>query len=653
MSAPRVLRPFLAALLLVSAVAGGTWARPPHDAFSGERHASGIRRLDLDLLDQGRPAWVPGELVVRFASGARRSRATRVLDARAAKIKERLPGRGLAVVDLAAGDSVPRALEAFRRDPAVVDAEPNKLIYPAGTAPNDDKWEELWGLNNTGQEHRITDPPPATMAGTDDADGDVLEAWDKETGTPEAVVAVLDSGVAVSHSDLDANIWANPGEIPNNGLDDDGNGFVDDVNGWDFAEEDKGLLENDASISGADHGTHVAGTIAAEKDNATGVVGVCPECNLMVLKFMKPTDTNGDNQPDTMAGTLSAELEALAYARREGADIVNASFTTFLWSQAERRAYKKTGEAGVLTVAAAGNSSLDNDMLLSYQFPDGSIAFSPEYPASFNLPRILSVAATNHNDEYGYFTGCATEFAKWRCEFTSWGHDSVDVGAPGVDIVSTVPGGYDYFNGTSMAAPFTAGVAALVESEHPAYGPMDLKNAIMNSVDTPSSLREMPAFKQGPAEGRFTRTSGRVNADAALNGSTANATPLTDGNIDGARRMRKVKNDRVAWPADTNDVFKRRLRKNKDYKVRLDGPAGKDFDLIVWKPGTKEIWQLEDGCFLGGAGPCQMLKYLQKRDGSRADEEYRFTPKKSGVYYFHVSAYLFNKGSYTIKVHRV
>ena len=647
------LGPFAAALVLLLGLTGASGARPPRVNVPGDRVALGARRLDPHLLHRGRPAWVPGEVLVRFTPGAGRASAARALVQRGARIKERLPGRGVALVDLAPTDSVPHALAALRRNPAVVFAEPNKLIYPAGTPPNDDRWDELWGFHNTGQSHRISDPPPATMSGTADADGDVLEAWDKETGTSDALVAVLDSGVAVSHPDLDANIWTNPGEIASNGVDDDDNGFVDDINGWDFAEEDKGLLENDGRIGGADHGTHVAGTIVAEKDNNTGVVGVCPECNVMVLKFMKPTDTNGDNQPDTMAGTLSAELEALAYARREGADIVNASFSTFLWSQAERRAYKKTGRAGILTVAAAGNSSLDNDMFLSYQFPDGSIAFSPEYPASFSLPRILSVAASNHNDEYGYFSGCATEVAKWRCEFTSWGHDSVDVAAPGVDIVSTVPGGYDFFNGTSMAAPFTAGIAALIESEHPAFGPMDLKNAIMNSVDTPANLRKMPAFKRGPAEGDFTRTSGRVNADAALSAPTTNATPQTDGNIDGARRMRKVKTDRVAWPEDTNDVFKRRLRKNREYKVVLDGPRGKDFDLIVWKPDTKEIWQLENGCFLIGGGPCQMLKYLQKRDSTRADEESRFTAKRSGVYYFHVSAYLFNRGNYTLKVHRV
>ena len=642
------------ALLLVACLAVSVAATPGPLVGAGHPRArGGIQKVTLRTLAREIRLWVPGELVVRFRQGIARAGATRALAARGASIKSSLPGPGLAVVDLAPGDSVLGAMRDLEDDPAVAHAEPNKLIYPAGTAPNDPRWDDLWGFHNTGQSHPITDPPPATMSGTTDADGDVLEAWDKETGIANTVVAVLDSGVAVGHPDLDGNLWSNPGEIPNNNTDDDDNGFIDDRYGWDFAQDDNDLLDS-SSIEGFDHGTHVAGTIAAERDNNTGVVGVCPECSIMVLKFMKPTDRNDDGNPDTMVGTLAAELRALAYARRKNADIVNASFTSYLWSQSERNAYRKLGQAGILAVAAAGNSSLDNDMLLNYEFPNGSIAFSPEYPASFDIPQILAVAASNHKDEYGYYSGCdADDGPRWPCHFTSWGHDSVDVAAPGVDIVSTVPGGnYEFFNGTSMATPFTAGTAALIESEHPAYGPAKLKNAIMNSVDQPATLRQMHAFEDGPAQGSFTRTSGRVNADVALNASTANAYPETDGNIGGARRMRKRKQGRVNWPGDTNDVFKRRLRKNKEYKVVLDGPSGRDLDLVVWKPGTKEIWQLERGCFLTGSGSCKMLRYIHRNDGSPGTEQTRFTTKQGGTYYFHVSAY-FDGGNYTLKVRRV
>lgn len=640
-------------LVVCLAVSGSASPGRPGDVGGGPPTKGGIEKVTLGALAREGRLWVPGELIVRFRSRVARADETRVLSAHSAKVKSRVPGSDLAVVDLAPGESVVNAMRELKDNPAVAHAEPNKLIYATGTAPNDPRWDDLWGLHNTGQSHPITDPPPATMSGTVDADGDVLEAWDKETGVAGSVVAVVDSGVAVGHPDLDNNIWTNPGEIPGNNMDDDDNGLVDDVNGWDFGEGDKSLLDG-ASIEGFDHGTHVAGTIAAQRDNNKGIAGVCPECSIMVLKFMRPTDTNEDGDPDTMVGTLAAELRALAYARQKNADIVNASFTSYLWSQAERRAYKKLGRAGVLAVTAAGNSSLDNDMLLSYEFPDGSLAFSPEYPASFDVPHILSVAASNHKDEYGYFSGCDTEPGpRWPCHFTSWGHDSVDLAAPGVDIVSSVPGGnYQFFNGTSMAAPFTAGTAALVESEHPDYGPMKLKNAVMNSVDQPDTLREMHAFEDGPAQGRFTRTSGRVNTDAALTAPTGNATPETDGNIGGAKRMRRSKRGRVNWPADTNDVFKRRLRKGKKYKVVLNGPRRRDLDLVVWKPGTKEIWQLENGCFLAGSGSCKMFRYIHRNDGSPGTEQTRFTTKQAGIYYFHVSAY-FEGGRYTLKVRRV
>ena len=623
-------------------------------APAGSPERASIGKLDLQERFEAGDLWVPGELVVGFERNVSRAVAARAVAARGARVKDHLPELGVSVLDLPPGQSVARAMRSYKRSPLVAFAEPNKIIRTAGVAPNDTRFDDLWGLHNTGQDHRVTDPPPTTASGTPDADGDVLEAWDQQSGNPQTVIAVIDSGVDVDHPDLDDSLWVNPGEIPDNNQDDDGNGRVDDVHGWDVAEDDDTLLENDDSIDGRDHGTHVAGTIAAERGNGIGVAGVCPGCKIMVLKFMKPTDSDGDRQPDDMVGTLGAELEALNYAREEGADIVNASFSTFLWSRTERDAYRRLGRNGILTVAAAGNSSLDNDLALNYEFPDGSLGFSPEYPASFTVPEIISVAASNHKDEYGYFTGCDTDLPRWRCEFTSWGHDSVDFAAPGVDIVSTVPdNAYRTFNGTSMATPFTAGAAGLVASEHPNWGAMAIKNALMNSVDRPATLKKMPAFKGGAAEGKFTRTSGRVNAHDALDGSTTNATPKTDGNINGARRLRKFKSDRVNWPADTNDVFKRRFEKNKEYKVILNGPGNMDFDLAAWKPGTKEIWQLENGCFIGDSGNCKLLRYKQRQDRNAADEQFRFTAKETGNYYIHVSAFLFNKGEYTLKVRRV
>jgi thermitase len=610
-------------------------------------------KATLRALARERRLWVPGELVVGFKENVSSRARSAVLTAEDVHVEEHFPELDASLVDLPAGTSVPEALEDFGAREDIAFAEPNKLIFGALT-PDDPRFGDLWGMENTGQEHRVSDPPPSTASGKPDADGDVDEAWDTHTGDPATVIAILDSGVDTEHPDLDDNLWINPDEIPANNIDDDGNGFKDDVHGWDFAENNAGLLETNNDVGGIDHGTHVAGTAAAEINNTTGVAGVCPSCSIMVLKFMKPGDTDGDHQPDEMIGTLAAELKALDYAIDEGAHIVNGSFTTFLWSRSERAAYNELGNAGILAVAAAGNSSLDNDMLLNYEFPDGSLAFSPEYPASFDLPKILAVAATNHKDQYGYFTGCDIDFARWICEFTSWGHDSVDVAAPGVDIVSTVPDNkYRTFTGTSMAAPFTAGIAGLVRSANPTYGAMAMKNAIMNSVNKPDSLREMPAFSGGPATGRFTLTSGRVNAERALTASTDEATPKSDGNIVGAKSMDRFRAGKVSWPEDTNDVYQRWFKKDKKYKIVLNGPDRQDFDLIAWKPKTKEIWQLEDGCFLGGPGGCKMLRYVQNTDKTKADEQFKFTAKKTGMYYLHVSAFLHNTGKYMLKAKQI
>jgi hypothetical protein len=217
--------------------------------------------------------------------------------------------------------------------------------------------------------------------------------------------------------------------------------------------------------------------------------------------------------------------------------------------------------------------------------------------------------------------------------------------------MSTVPGGYATFDGTSMAAPHVAGIAGLVKSQHPEYTPVDLKNAIMNSVDKPDSLKKLNAFPGPVAKGRFTLTSGRANALGALTGSVEDATPESNGNVDGAKPLGKKLNGRVAWPADVNDVFRKWLKKNRTYKVVLDGGNGKDFDLLVWKPGTLEIWQYEFGCELGTRGPCKLLRYSDTPN--TADETVRFTTKKTGTYFFQVSAWLQNAGKFHLKIKRV
>jgi len=582
--------------------------------------------------------YVPGELIVRFRAGATRM-ATRRAHARAgARVAMRFPAFRMQMVKLPRGVAVRDAVRDYEDDPAVEFAEPNYLRSPTLT-PTDPLFTDLWGLDNSAdplQPHAVADWDGDSTAtpsvGTADKDIDAPEAWDVQKGNG-TVVAVIDSGIDVTHADLSGQLWTNPDD-PANGADDDGNGKVDDVNGWDFADNDETLVD-----PAPYHGTHVAGTIAAVLDDTTGVVGVCPDCRIMALKIARDSDG---------AMPISAEVAALAYAKSKGVKIANLSLGGPLWSKAEREALRTSG---LLAIAAAGNNSLDNDMALASDLDgDGSIdILSPSYPAAYTLGNVLAVGASNHNDENGYSTECnTTVLSKPHCAFTNWGHDSVDVSAPGVDVKSTVPGGgWDTWDGTSMAAPHVAGIAALVLAQNPALTVGQVKNAVMRSVDKPSTLTTMylapaPGLTGAKTKtGAFTRTSGRVNALTALTAATTNATPLTDGNVDGAKRMSKATvSGAVAWPGDVNDVKRRKLYKGRTYRITLVVPKGKDYDLYVWKPGTKEIWQFGN------------LRRWSATPGA-ADEVMKFKARATGVYYIQVSAWLFKSGSYTLKIARI
>jgi subtilisin family serine protease len=447
-------------------------------------------------------------------------------------------------------------------------------------------------------------------------------------------------------------LWVNPGEIPGNGIDDDLNGFVDDVNGWDFQGNDKNPTP--ANSLDDSHGTHVAGIVAAENDNNEGISGVCPDCTIMALRIGTAASL-----------TLGNELKAINYAIRNHANVINLSLGDPVWSKAERAAIARAGKAGILVVVAAGNSSMDNDIQF-YEHPQGQPpSWAPSYPASYTLKNILAVAASNDRDQYGYVSQCQSQHIPlWQCGFTSWGHDSVDVAAPGVDILSTVKAGlslghtypnYEFFDGTSMAAPMVAGIAGLVRSEHPGYGAVKIKNAIMHSVNHPASLKLYDAW--GPEAGvgkkllagHFTRTQGRVNALRALTSSTANATPLTDGNIGGAKAFTSPTVGLVSWPADANDVYWRKLRKGTRYQVVLNGPPGVDMDLWVWRPGTTEIFQFTPGCFVKG-GRCPALQAVS--GGRTADEKVTFRAPKTGIFYIQVNGW-YSGGRYTLTFKKV
>ncbi len=337
--------------------------------------------------------FVKNEVIVRFKSNAigtaAVSTAHKKVGATVKKQLRLLPGAEL--VTLKPGTSVEEAVAAYEAMPEVLYAQPNytgrKL---AVEVPDDGRFEQLWGLNNTGQS-------VYGVPGTVDADIDAPEAWfNHTTGDPSIVVAVVDTGVDYAHSDLANNIWFNTGEIPGNGLDDDGNGYTDDVFGIDTINGDSDPMDD------VGHGTHCAGTIAAEANNTIGVAGVAPTTYIMPIKIF---NENGDT-------TTAAVVEAFAYARMMGADVISNSWGgIYAADDIERDAIAAVPEA--LFVFAAGNDGIDTDA-------------TAYYPAGYDLDNIIVVGASDNKDTAG--------------GFSNYGATSVDVFAPGVGITSTIPG---------------------------------------------------------------------------------------------------------------------------------------------------------------------------------------------------------------------
>lgn len=571
-------------------------------------------------------AWAPGEVLVRFKSNASRQKKANAHSKVGARVKERIRSFGIDVVGLPDSLGVRAAVRRYSKLPTVGSAEPNYYAQPFDI-PDDEKFRELWGLNNTGQRH-LTARRGRRSRGKSDADIDVPRAWNVEEGDPSAVIAVVDTGVDIQHPELRDAIWTNPGEIPHDDIDNDANGFVDDVHGWDVAENDNTLVERNERVFAYSHGTHIAGTIGAEKDNERGIAGICPDCKIMVVKIAKP---KGKGRGQSMSLTLADELQGFAYAHEMGADIVNASFGRPFWLSSERRALSKLGRSGALTVAASGNSLTNLDILSARVLSGETIrgGKKPAYPAAYDLPSIISVAASNDRDGLAFFT--------------NYGADSVDVAAPGVDVLSTVPNRrYGIFVGTSMSAPHVAGVAGLVKSRFPSRSPEQLRANIMRSVDEPRRMR----FTSRHNPNLATVTQGRVNAASALKASSA---PIKspDGTMRGARPLGRRASGRIDLPLDANDVFFKNLKKGDRVTVRLRSRR-LPLDLYVWSPGTLEIWQIEEGCYGGGRG-CKLVKW-DTRD--KKNKKLRFRAQRGGKFFVHVGGSQRDLGRYKLRLKR-
>lgn len=378
------------------------------------------------------------EIIVRFEPGLNAAERDAIRAEAGTALDRVLPVGGMQLLDVAPDRSALAAERALEREDGVLYAEPNatRRLF---LRPNDPLFPQLWAMENTGQ---IIGTP-----GTPDADTDAADAWDVAGGAG-AVVAVVDSGVDAGHPDLAPNAWRNPGESgsgrESNGVDDDGNGMVDDWRGWDFVGNDS----NPADENG--HGTHLAGTIGARRGNALGVAGVADNSPLMALRVFDATGS----------GTVADAISAYAYAARKGARVVNLSFGSGRGFRAEQDAIAAL--PGMLFVAAAGNGGLDgigddNDR-------------APQYPCAYPVPNLVCVAASDNQDRLA--------------RFSNFGPSSVDLGAPGVDILSTSPGGgYESYDGTSMAAPHVSGAAALLWGATPGASASAVGSALLAGAD--------------------------------------------------------------------------------------------------------------------------------------------------------------------------
>lgn len=325
-------------------------------------------------------------------------------------------------VAVAPGQTVASTLQQFTGQSGVLNASPDFRIHVTAT-PNDPGYASDWGLENSA-----------------DTDIDAAQAWSYGT-TSSTIVAVIDTGIDYNHVDLASNIWTNPNEIANNGIDDDRNGYTDDVRGWNFVSNNNNPMDDNG------HGTHVAGTIGAVGNNGIGIAGVAWGIKMMALKFL---DSTG-------AGDLSDAVSAIDYARVKGAKVINASWGGGNFTTALQSAMQRFQSAGGIFVAAAGNESANNDLV-------------PSYPANFAFSNVISVAASTSS-------GSLASFSNYGA--------NVDIAAPGANIYSTIPGNrYTTYSGTSMASPHVAGAIALLWGQVPTATATQIIDAVLQNTDS-------------------------------------------------------------------------------------------------------------------------------------------------------------------------
>ncbi|HUE72294.1 MAG TPA: S8 family serine peptidase [Pirellulaceae bacterium] len=455
-------------------------------------------------------------------------------------------------------------------------AEPN-LMYHKSVIPNDPLFGLQWGLHNVGQLSPYPPPNIDPFAGVFDADIDAPEAWDTITGDPDTVIAIIDTGVDYTHPDLAANIWRNPNEIPD-GFDNDGNGFVDDIVGWDTFDNDNDPQDEQG------HGTHVAGIMGAVGNNAVGVTGVSWNSKILPIKA-----SNAGGAFST-AAIVGAQVYITRMKTQFGVNIVasNNSYGATgagAFSFAQFDAIRLATNAGIAFIAAAGNDGVNTDA-----------PTTPTFPAGYNLPGVISVAATDRTDTLA--------------AFSNRGFFSVDLAAPGVAILSTAstlppplgpgllpgqppapnipPPGYGWLSGTSMASPMVAGAYAVIKAFDPQLTVAQVKNLLLTTVDVIPSLQNV------------TVSGGRLNLANAIDAIPVNefrGTVFAD--LDGDGRFDSNESGLSGWTvyADLNNNQVRDPGEpatvsgaNGDYTLRAKLLNGTYFIREVVQPGWTQTF---------------------------------------------------------------
>ena len=423
-----------------------------------------------------------GEVLVKFKKDLNNQALSGTLSTVGVQVVSFIRPIDVRLLRITSNKNVNQVVDELNSLSSVEYAEPN-YKYHTFVKPNDPEFSQLWAMENTGQ-----------SGGVPGADIKAVTAWDITTGSENVIIGIIDTGIDYSHEDLVDNIYVNTGEDewanPNdpstgNGVDDDENGLIDDYKGWNFITNTNDAYDDNL------HGTHVAGTIGATGNNEKGVVGVNWQVKLMPLKFL---DSDG-------AGNASDAIRAIIYATDMGAKVLNNSWGGGSFSQSVKDAITYAHDNGVLFVAAAGNDGTNNDVF-------------PSYPANYDVPNVISVAASNDEDQRPIWGGggggddcgfiCSNALAVSAS--SNYGPTTVHLAAPGDAIYSTVPGGYRTLSGTSMACPHVAGAAGLLLAKSPSLSHLEIKTKLVDSVD------QIPAFQDIVISG------GRLNLTSALQG---------------------------------------------------------------------------------------------------------------------------------------